>query len=646
MLLLDRLVNLISGLGTSKDKAVGNGFALNLISKAELDALYRSEWLARKIVDIIPFDMTREWRDWQADEQAIEKLEEAERLLRVRDKVACALQRARLYGGAVIYVGIAGQRPETPLNVETVRAGSLEYIHVLHRWEITSGEVDRDPLSPFFGEPAYYEIRGSKQASARIHPSRIIRFVGASLPDPMEAGEPWGDPVLQVVYDAVQNAASSQQHIAGLLPEAKVDVIKVPGLSEALSTQDGTAKVTARFSAANQIKSMFNMLLLEGDGESGETWEQKTIQFGQFPDLMRLFLQVAAGAADIPVTRLLGQSPAGLNSTGESDTRNYYDHLASLQNVQLRPAIDRLDEILIRHALGARPADIYYEWAPLWQLSETEKATVAKARAEATHIYAVDATIPAPVLHEAIRNQLIESGDYPGIEKAYEDFDAGLLEPVDDPALDPGGEGQGETAPLADSRKGFDPSQPRVPAGSPDGGEWTSGHGGGLVSSVEGLLAAEVAAINDYTGAGYKAMNWHLRHNGPGGPEMDAKIAALDGVLNRASLPEDMVVHRGIGTVGTRKIEAMKLRKGDVLDDPGFMSTTRSVGVARSFAQQSREHIILEIKVRRGAKALDISSVSDAGPGEQEVLFARGSKLKMVSWDKKSRVLKMEHIDG
>jgi hypothetical protein len=33
--------------------------------------------------------------------------------------------------------------------------------------------------------------------------------------------------------------------------------------------------------------------------------------------------------------RLLGQSPAGLNSTGESDWRNYYDGINARQNKDL-----------------------------------------------------------------------------------------------------------------------------------------------------------------------------------------------------------------------------------------------------------------------------------------------------------------------
>lgn len=426
----DRLQNLVSGLATAKDKRVSNIFGLNIVSPQELSAMHRGDWLARKIVDVIPHDMTREWRDWQAKgsagkkgngESQIEALEETERRLGLRQKAAEALQKARLYGGAVLVMGVDGD-PEQELKPEAVSKDALVYLNVLNRHEVGIEDLDQDVLSPFFREPKFYTITGVTMGSARVHPSRVIRLIGAPILDTLQSFDGWGDSVLQVVYDAVQNASSSQEHVAALLPEAKLDVIKVPGLSQHLRTEQSTTELTRRFGYANTMKSMFSMLLLEGDGQTGESWEQKQINFTQFPELLRLFLQVAAGAADIPVTRLLGESPAGLNATGDSDIRNYYDNISARQEVELRPALSRLDEVLIRSSLGTRPPEIYYEWSPLWQLSAKEKAEVNKMNAEAAERDANMGLIPPPALARARTNQLIENGVYPGLEAALDEY--------------------------------------------------------------------------------------------------------------------------------------------------------------------------------------------------------------------------------
>jgi hypothetical protein len=160
---------------------------------------------------------------------------------------------------------------------------------------------------------------------------------------------------------------------------------------------------------------------------------------------MREFLNIVAGAADIPVTRLLGQSPGGLNATGESDIRNYYDRISGDQNTWLTPAMTPLDNALWMSATGTRPTDAWYEWASLWQQTPKEKAETAKIKADATQIYSSSGLIPADALAKGVQNQLIEDGVYPGLEDALEESAAELaIEPLDpesemesDPNIDP-----------------------------------------------------------------------------------------------------------------------------------------------------------------------------------------------------------------
>lgn len=431
MWMFDRLQNLMSGLGTAKDKATANSYGLQLIPPAELIAMHRSDWMARKIVDIIPDDMTREWREWKADEAVVEAIEAVEQhpLIGLQAKVTEAMQMARLRGGAALYLGVQSGTPEEELRLDAVGKGALHYVHVLSRDEIGYTEINRDVASPYYGEPSAYQVTGDG-VTVSIHPSRIIRFIGAPILDPhAAANDCWGDSILQVVYDAIQNAASSQQHIASLIPEAKTDVIYIPNLSQHLKDASTTARLTERFSYANTIKSMFNMILLEGNGgtgptAAGEAWEQKQINFGQFPELLRQYLQVAAGAADIPLTRFLGDAPSGLGSNGESSLKNYYDAIAARQRNQLGPALRRLDDILIRSATGARDPAIHYEWAPLYSQTEKERAEVFQIYANGARTLVGTAPgqeiIPRAAVSDALVNRIVEDGNLPGLEAAIE----------------------------------------------------------------------------------------------------------------------------------------------------------------------------------------------------------------------------------
>ena len=439
MMFLDRLASFVTGLGTAKDKSTTAHHFHVLRTRGELDAAYRDNWIAKKAIDIVPFDMLRSWRAWQAPDDQVQAIEAAETILGLRTKILAAMIRGRLYGGGAILIGNGDLDPMQELVIERLPKDGIRYLHVLSRYEITAGEIQRDVLSPYYGEPTYYQVSNGTSATQRVHPSRVVRFLGAPLPDNMLAqSNAWSDSILQAILDSVDQATSAAQHIAAMLPEAMQDIVFVPGLSNHLATEPSTAALTERFAYAKRIKSMFGMMLLEGDGSSptGETYQQKQLSFASLPEVARLFLQIASGAADIPVTRMLGQAPTGLNATGDSDTRNYYDHVAAKQQVELTPALRRLDRMLIRHALGSEPAGVWYNWNPLYQPSEKEKAEVGKIKGDTVTGLVNAGMVPDEVLAEGVKGWLIGSDLFPGIEAAYDAHKGDLVEEVEEPVAE------------------------------------------------------------------------------------------------------------------------------------------------------------------------------------------------------------------
>ncbi|MCW6511409.1 DUF1073 domain-containing protein [Hyphomicrobiales bacterium BP6-180914] len=134
--------------------------------------------------------------------------------------------------------------------------------------------------------------------------------------------------------------------------------------------------------------------------------------------MVRTFLQVAAGAADIPVTRLLGQSPAGLSATGDHDTRNTYDMIAARQEIELRPQLERLDRLLLASA-GVAPGALAFTFRPLWQMDAAAQAAIALQKAQATQIYAGLGLWPKEVMAALVRGQLTEDGIYPNVGASF-----------------------------------------------------------------------------------------------------------------------------------------------------------------------------------------------------------------------------------
>lgn len=426
----DGLANVLSGAGGVNDKRSYDIFTFTPLSQQQIEAAYRGSWVARKVVDLPPFDMTREWRDWQAKADQIELLEAEERRLGIRAKVREALTWARLYGGGALLLGGLPGDATMPASPGAVGRGGLAYVHAVTRHQLTIPEIELDPGSPFFGQPTHYELNGSR-GPVRIHPSRVIPFVGQAIPTGTMGVSSqdnfWGDPLIQVIRDAIQNADLSQNNVASLVHEAKVDTIKLPNLMQQLATAEYEARLTKRLTLAESAKSILNTRILDAE----EEWDTRQLSFNGLPEIIDKFLQIVAAATDIPVTRMLGTSAKGLNATGKGDNDNYDEMIASRQELELRAQLERLDEVLIRSALGVRPAEIHFTWAPLQKPDPTEEAARQDKRVD-TAKKAVDAgLVPLPVMARAYQNGLIEDGVWPGFEGAQDEFKATVGLPVE-----------------------------------------------------------------------------------------------------------------------------------------------------------------------------------------------------------------------
>lgn len=417
----DGLLNYTANLGTQRDKASASVYADRFLTDDQMLAAYRGSWLSRKIVDIPADDACRKWRSWMADADQIEQLEAEEKRLRLCETVKKCLTVARLFGGAAIFIGTGERDTQNELRPESIGLGGIKYLTILNRRQITPTELETDPQKPNFMRPKAYRMQDS---GVEIHPSRLIVFIGAEHPDPELASGAeygWGDSVLMSAFDAVRNSDSTDANVASLIFEAKVDVFKIPGFMSNLENQRGTdyeSLLLKRFTLAATAKGINGALLLDKE----EEYESKSAAFAGLTDIMSAFIQRASGAADIPVTRLLGQSPAGLNSTGESDLRNYYDGIQAMQELEISPAMHLFDECLIRSALGSRPPEVHYRWRDLWQMRETERSTMGKTIADTIATMQSTMLFPDEALSKAAMNALTENGILPGLEAAINEF--------------------------------------------------------------------------------------------------------------------------------------------------------------------------------------------------------------------------------
>ncbi|MDE7262485.1 MAG: DUF1073 domain-containing protein, partial [Oscillospiraceae bacterium] len=353
---------------------------------ALLNSLYRDNWVVQNVVGIIPDDMTKEWftPTGSLTPGQLDSLSRAQRVTRLREKVNAGLRWGRLYGGAAGLLLIRGQEGmlDRPLDPETVLPGTFNGLYILDRWCGISpeGSLVTDPADPDFGLPEFYTVTGGAGfPAARIHHSRIIRFTGRELPYLEQLAELyWGSSEVEALYQEVVQYDNTTANMAALTFRANIDTMEVPNLNQLFSMTSG--EMQRRFwnmmQAQSVLKSNFGTQLVDKDSKITNTQYAFTGLSG-IHESMCLSL---SGASRIPMTKLFGRSPSGLNATGENDLRNYYDYVDTLRESKLAPVLRKLLPVLAMSAIGEVPEDLDIAFPPLWTPTAKEVAEIGEKK--------------------------------------------------------------------------------------------------------------------------------------------------------------------------------------------------------------------------------------------------------------------------
>lgn len=398
----DGLENVLTGMGTSQDKATANVWTHSgkNLDHVQLAARFREDWISQKVCTIIPQDLTREWRQLDSNEG-----QEADEELGIRDKFCEAAQWARLYGTSFLILDLKGAGAlDKPLNVDKLKAGCINNLHVVDRTRMVPvGEINYDPMNPHYGMPEHYMLVGSTQP---IHCSRFLRFDATKLPLFETWRNQWyADSTLIPLEDVIDQFHAAAAAASSLCQEALVDVVSIPGLQQILSNPMGEQAVMKRFRTMKQLKSLHRVLLLDAH----ETYDTKTMNLNSLKELIWEYLKIVAAACSIPATRFLSASPDGMNATGQSDLVNYIQTLQGLQRKWFTPLLRQLDPIICKH-FGIE--DFKFRWNCIFPESSAERAERMKVTVETVSM-AVESRLLS--LKEA-RQELKDLKVFEGIE--------------------------------------------------------------------------------------------------------------------------------------------------------------------------------------------------------------------------------------
>jgi phage-related protein (TIGR01555 family) len=493
------------GLGTG-NLLSGSTYGFYPISRLQqlTEWAYRGSWIVGVGCDVVAEDMTRcgVQMNSETDPGDIEELLRAEQDLCLWQNLCDTIRWARLYGGCLMVMMVDGQNMEDELDPETVPEDGLKGFMPVDRWMVqpTFSDLVLD-YGPDYGMPRYYDMIATApyMPRQRIHYSRVLRMDGVTLPFRQRLAENgWGMSILERLYDRLLAFDSGTLGTAQLLFRAYVRVYKVKGYRAIMASD--TPALAEKF-----LKSVEMMRMLQSNEgmsviDSEDEVEALTYSFAGLADTLQLLGQQIAGALGIPMVRLFGQSPSGMNATGESDFRQYDYLINAQQESRLRRPLTRVYKVMWQSVLGRQPPDTWnFQFKSISELSEKEKAELAQRDCETVVAAHNAGIISTAMAMKELKQSSIITGRFTNItDEDIEDAD--------------------EQPPPWEAQEGMPPGMGGAPGG-PGGGQ-AGGMGAGMKMGGAGGVGVKLSSSpSGGNGGGFggggdsvpRSAAWHRR---------------------------------------------------------------------------------------------------------------------------------------
>lgn len=411
----DTLVNLVSHLGDANDKQAYSQFAtVEMRTQLEYEVAYRN-WLVAKVVDLIPDEMARRWRELYLEDKDIDEFNDFSDKLDVRGALKTGLKWGRLTGGGGVYMVFEKDtNVSQPLDLDKVSLDNpLVKLLPFDRFDVQT-EINLDPSALNYLRPERYRFIDSPNGQW-IHWTRVLGPIDGYRLNLRQQKERlgWGGSVVERNRQPILDALAVFSSVASITHKADVDTMGIDGLLTKTANSELMNQMIARFTLLQQLMSNNRILLYDRSVEEiGKHAANLAGLLGLIPEEMSL----VASATGIPITQFFGTPPKGLNATGEGDRKQWQATVAANQSSVFGPLLGILDPIIARSVYGSE-VKVEYQWTPLEDPSDLDAANAANVRSNTAATYVTMGAIqPSHVSQE-----LLSENEYSALDQEYVD---------------------------------------------------------------------------------------------------------------------------------------------------------------------------------------------------------------------------------
>lgn len=354
--------------------------------------------LIRACIETVADDMTRDFGTVESEEsersEDVKLMNEALKRFRIRELLHQVAEMVGYFGGCMVYIdtGANDAALQTPLIMTEkgteLAAGKLKGFTVIDPINVYPGTYNStDPLKENFYKPEYWFVMGK-----RVHASRLIRFVANEVPQLLKpVYNFFGIAQAQILWDYVMHFTECRVATANMAKKYSHTVFKT-NITATLLDGAGTDQIDKRIRLIARYQD--NNSITAIDKEQEDIVKIETPLSG-LTDIGKQGLEFLAAINRTPAVKLLGLSPSGFNATGESDLRNYNDHISSQQEKVLDAGLHIILDCIHLHLFGSVSTGITFKWTELGEEDEAAIANTQKIKADTTAVY-LDRSVISP----------------------------------------------------------------------------------------------------------------------------------------------------------------------------------------------------------------------------------------------------------
>lgn len=349
----------------------------------------------RLISEVISTEATRRWIKIQSvsedeeQEEQIKELEDEFKRLRVRDLFQTISEQDGWFGRSHLYIDTGDTDNPDELkkpigngdefSEKKIKQGSLRAFKPVEPvWCYPSNYNANDPMKDTWYNPTSWFVM-----SREVHQSRFLTFVSMPVPDLLKPAFSFGGlSRTQMAKPYVDNWLQTRQSVNDLI-QAFSQMVLSTDMNTTLAPGQSTGLMD-RIDMFNNLRNNRGTMVLN---KGTEELTNVSVPLGTLDKLQAQAQEHMASISRIPLVKLLGISPAGLNASSDGEIRAFYDTIHAYQERFFTPHLMTVFKMAQINLWGKVDPDLTFIYEPLWEMDEVEQAGMRKTEAETDAIY-------------------------------------------------------------------------------------------------------------------------------------------------------------------------------------------------------------------------------------------------------------------